>query len=169
MISACIFFLCFAMLLSYILFRILFYVPSRNERTEDIRLPEGKIYEVFWDEMRQWTLEARHTPHQEYSITSFDGLKLSGRFYEYAPDAPIELMFHGYRGDSERDLSGGMQRCFKLGHSAFIVDQRCAGNSEGNVITFGMKEHRDCLSWIDFLNVWNCRISMQHWPSAPMV
>lgn len=60
-------------------------------------------------------------------------------------------MFHGYRGSAERDLSGGMNRCFKLGHSALIVDQRCAGKSDGNVITFGIKEHVDCQDWINFV------------------
>lgn len=138
--------------ISYICFRIVFYVPPRgNLAQEDIPLPEGEIYEVFWDDMRKWALETRQTPCEEVSITSFDGLKLYGKFYEYAPGAPIELMFHGYRGCAERDLSGGMQRCFQLGRSALIVDQRCAGRSEGNVITFGIHEHRDCLKWIDFM------------------
>lgn len=138
--------------ISYLCFRIIFYVPPRKDKNfDEILLPEGKIYEVFWDDMRRWTMEARSTPYQEFSIISFDGLKLYGKYYEYAPDAPIELMFHGYRGDAERDLSGGMQRCFQLGHSALIVDQRCAGKSEGKVITFGVKEHRDCLLWVDFM------------------
>ena len=139
-------------LISYICFRIVFFVPDRNRTdSEDIQLPAGKIYEGFWDDMRKWALETRSTPFTEFSISSFDGLKLYGKFYEYAPGAPIEIMFHGYRGTAERDLSGGMQRCFRLGHSAFIVDQRCSGKSEGNVITFGICEYRDCLSWIDFL------------------
>jgi pimeloyl-ACP methyl ester carboxylesterase len=38
-----------------------------------------------------------------------------------------------------------------LGRSALIVDQRAAGRSGGNVITFGVKEHKDCLRWIDFM------------------
>jgi fermentation-respiration switch protein FrsA (DUF1100 family) len=37
-----------------------------------------------------------------------------------------------------------------LGRSALIVDQRCSGKSGGHVITFGVREHRDCLSWVDF-------------------
>ena len=90
-------------------------------------------------------------PCQEVSVTSFDGLTLRGRFYEYAPGAPIELMFHGYRGSSERDMPGGVQRCFKLGRSALLVDQRGGGRSDGNTITFGVKEHQDCLTWVDFI------------------
>jgi len=140
------------LLISYTLFRFIFYVPPRKPRdSKEIILPPGKIYEVFWDEMRNWVLEARRTPHENFSITSFDGLRLTGKYYEYAPGAPVELMFHGYRGDAERDLSGGMQRCFQVGHNVLIVDQRCAGASEGNVISFGIYEHRDCLDWIDFL------------------
>ena len=60
-------------------------------------------------------------------------------------------MFPGYRGVAERDLCGGVQRCFSLGHSALIVDQRACGESDGNVITFGIRESRDCHSWIAFM------------------
>ena len=90
-------------------------------------------------------------PHEDFWITSFDGLKLHGKFYEYAPGAPIELMFHGYKGNSDRDLCGGVQRCFKLGRSCLLVDQRASSASEGHIITFGIKEHRDCHAWIDFM------------------
>lgn len=133
-------------------FYVGFYVPNRKPKTDDsIEFPQGKIYEPYWDVMAQWVLEARAMPKEHMTITSFDGLKLHGAFYEYAPGAPIELMFHGYRGTAERDLSGGVQRCFKLGRSALIVDQRGSGLSEGNVITFGICEHRDCLGWIDLI------------------
>ena len=140
------------LLIAYYCFFTGFYAPRKNiPDPEAIDLPEGEIYEVFWDAMKTWTLETRATPHEDFFITSFDGLILHGKFYEFAPGAPIELMFHGYRGNAERDLSGGMQRCFQLGRSALIVDQRCSGQSGGNVITFGINEHRDCLAWVDFM------------------
>lgn len=134
------------------LFLFVFYVPPRKKRASDkIDYPPGKIYEPFYDSMKKWILTARSTPHEDVFITSFDGLKLCGKYYEYAPGAPVELMFHGYRGSAERDMAGGMHRAFRLGHSALIVDQRCSGGSEGNVISFGINEHRDCLAWIDFM------------------
>ena len=139
------------LIISYICFRIGFYAPPRPDNGGEIELPVGEIYEPFWPAMRKWAEETRALPQEEVSITSFDGLKLYGKYYEYAPGAPIELMFHGYRGAAERDLAGGVQRCFKVGRSALIVDQRCAGKSEGNVISFGVNEHRDCLKWIDFM------------------
>jgi len=140
------------MLISYICFRLAFYVPRRPDVPSDIiEIPEGEIYEQFRECMENWVREARAMPHEDVTITSFDGLTLRGKYYEYAPGAPIELMLHGYRGSAERDLSGGVQRCFKLGRSALIVDQRCSALSEGNVISFGVNEHRDCLSWIDYM------------------
>lgn len=142
----------FIMLTSYICFRMAFYVPPRKENDPDrIYLPEGKIYEPYWESMERWIREARSLPQEDFFITSFDGLSLHGKYYEFKPGAPIELMFHGYRGGAERDLSGGVQRCFQLGRSALIVDQRCSGQSQGKVITFGIKEHQDCLAWVAFM------------------
>ena len=62
----------------------------------------------------------------------------------------MEIMFHGYKGNSERDLCGAVERAFRVGRNALIVDQRGSGRSEGNTISFGVNERRDCLSWINF-------------------
>ena len=138
-------------LLSYLCFRMAFYSPDRPAIPNDaIDIPEGEAYEEFREDMEKWARDLRAMPHEEMSITSFDGLTLRGKFYEYAPNAPMELMFHGYRGTAERDLSGGVARCFQLGRSALLVDQRGCSDSEGNVISFGINEHRDCLAWLDF-------------------
>lgn len=140
------------LVIAYVCYRMAFYVPCRTPLPEEVvELPKGRIYEPFRQMITDWTLETRAMPREELYINSFDGLKLHGRYYEYKPGAPIELMLHGYRSTAERDLAGGVQRCFKLGHSALIVDQRCSGESEGNVISFGINEHRDCLSWVSFM------------------
>ena len=129
-----------------------FYEPPRKNKNPDlIEIPKGEIYEAHREKMENWVRQMRAMPSESFEITSFDGLKLRAKFYEYAPGAPIELMFHGYRGNAERDLAGGVERCFRVRRSAFIVDQRCAGESEGHTITFGINERRDCLKWIDFV------------------
>ena len=133
-------------------FRVGFYSPPRKPLPEGIiEFPEGEIYEPYYDSMRRWAEEARAMNPKSFQIQSFDGLNLRGKFYEFQPGAPIELMFHGYRGSGERDLTGGVQRCFRCGRSALIVDQRASGTSDGNIITFGAKEHKDCLSWVEFM------------------
>lgn len=151
-ISGILLFLAAAVLLiAYICFRMAFFAV-RKEKTdpEYIDLPAGKAYEPYHEAMTRWTKELRALPKEHVTVRSFDGLTLHGDFYEYAPGAPMEIMFHGYRGTAERDLSGGVHRAFSLGRSVLLVDQRCSGQSEGNVITFGIREHRDCLVWADF-------------------
>ncbi len=136
---------------AYVCYRMAFYSAPRKPAGDEIEIPIGEIYEVYRDTMEQMARQVRTMPHEEVSIRSFDGLTLRGNYYEYAPGAPIELMFHGYRGCAERDLPGGVQRCFKVGRSALIVDQRACGRSDGRTITFGIKEHKDCLAWVDFM------------------
>ena len=128
------------MLIAYLCFRMGFYAPRKKKADSDaIETPEGAIYDPYRPKMEQWVREARQLPRQHFTVQSFDGLTLHGDFFEYAPCAPMELMFHGYRGSAERDLSGGVQRCFKIGRSVLLVDQRCSCRSEGDVITFGIK------------------------------
>ena len=138
-------------LAAYGCYRFAFYEPDRKPVPKDaVDIPAGEVYEPFREKMEYWIRETRKLPHADVQITSFDGLKLRGKFYEYAPGAPVEIMFHGYRGNAERDMSGGVHRCFKVGRSALVVQQRCSRGSEGNVITFGINERQDCLKWVDF-------------------
>ncbi len=139
-----------ALLTAYICYRMAFVAKKRKQKEGEYDIPVGRIYAPYRDKVIQWVQEVRAMPRQEFFITSHDGLKLCARYYEYAPGAPIELMFHGYRGTPERDLPSGVQRCFKVGRSALVVEQRACGRSEGKVISFGINEHKDCLAWIDF-------------------
>ena len=137
--------------ISYICFRMVFYVPRKKEEfTNEIPVPMGKLYEPYHPLMKKWIKEARALKSEDFYIKSFDNLTLHAKYFEYAPGAVTEIMFHGYRGSAERDLSGGVQRCFALGRNVLLVDQRTSCGSEGNVITFGIKEHKDCLAWVDF-------------------
>ena len=142
-----------ALVTAYICFRMTFYVKRENQAVEDAKLPipEGEEYEPYREQIVNWINEIRAMPRRSVEIRSHDGLRLTGYYYEYEKGAPIEILFHGYRGNAERDLSGGVARCFSLGHSVLIVDQRSAGQSEGNVITFGVLESRDCLAWTRFV------------------
>lgn len=156
-------FLAFAVLLTaYICFYMTFYVPKKKYRmtdaeitrleTADPMIPEGEIYEVYREDMLRWTYANRARDFKRVSIISKDGLTLRGKFYEYAPHAPINIIFHGYRGWAERDLNGGVFRCAAMGHSALLVDHRGSGLSDGKVITFGVKEAEDCIEWVKFVH-----------------
>ena len=135
---------------SYVCYRMAFHSPDRPQTIADEdRFPPGKIYEPYHPRMRQWAHQVDTMPFEALSVTSKDGLILKAKYYELTPDSPVEILFHGYRGLAERDLCGAVQRCFSVGHSAILVDQRAGGRSDGHVITFGVKESEDVLLWID--------------------
>ena len=134
-------------------FFMAFYSPKRPDTlTEEDRFPPGKIYVPYYGRMAQWMDEVAEMPHEAFTVTAADGLILRGKYYEFTPDSPVEILFHGYRGLAERDLCGAVQRCFAVGHSALLVDQRAAGRSEGRVITFGVKESADVPVWVAAVN-----------------
>ena len=132
----------------FVLFILVFYAPRRPE--PEFPLPPGPAYELYHGVMIEGMKRMRAYPQEVFTIQSHDGLTLSGRYFEFAPGAPVEIMFHGYRGTAVRDLCVGMDRAFALGHSCLIVDQRTTGGSGGRVITFGLREYKDCLRWVDF-------------------
>lgn len=131
-------------------FFVFYSAPKKKFSDSEYDLPLGKIYEPYYDEMKHWIDQVRAMKCLEMKTVSFDGLALYGKYYEYSPDAPLEILFHGYRGNALRDLCGAVERCFALGRSALIVDQRGSGKSQGRLITFGVKERFDCLSWIEY-------------------
>ena len=138
------------LLISFICYMRVFYSPPRKPKSPDyFPLPDGDIYIPFHEVMIEGMKRARAMPRERMEIHSYDGLKLVGYYYECAPGAPIEILFHGYHGDGERDLAVGIERCFALGRSAIIVDQRGHGESEGSSATFGIKERHDCISWVN--------------------
>jgi len=138
------------LLISFICFMKIFYSPKRVAK-EEYPTPVGKIYDPFREDMIKWMKFTRTLPHTDIAIKSFDGLTLRGKYFEYKKGAPIEILMHGYRGCAERDMSGGVNRCHALERSALVIDHRASGASEGHVITFGILESRDCLSWVNYI------------------
>lgn len=134
----------------YVCFRLTFYMPKKQKIHKEDDMPPGKIYEPYYEQMRKWNKEARTFKKEDVCVTACDGLTLQATYYELFENAPIEIMFHGYRGSAERDLCGGLQRCLKLKRNVLAVDQRGHGRSDGNVISFGVKERFDVKTWAEY-------------------
>lgn len=133
-------------------FRKAFYNPPRvNENF--YQLPDGEQYDKHHDDMMQMIKEFDEAPFEWVETVSHDGLKLKGRFYNWHGDgAPIQIQFHGYKAMAIRDYSGGSRLAKALGYNVLLIEQRAQGQSDGNVITFGILERYDCLRWIDYVN-----------------
>lgn len=123
----------------------------RAKAGEDIfRLPKGEQYTVHQERSTAMIKIAAEIPYEDVWITSHDGLKLHGKYYHAADNAPLQIMFHGYRSAAVRDFCGGLQEALKMGYNVLLVDQRAHGKSEGKYLTFGVKERYDCLAWVQY-------------------
>lgn len=117
------------------------YDYTDDDQTRKIKPLQDEIIAEF--------LEA---PYEEVSITSHDGLKLTGRYYHVADGAPLEIQCHGYKGNALRDFSGAWRIAKAAGRNVLLINQRCHGGSEGHTITFGILERKDVLGWIRYAN-----------------
>ncbi len=93
----------------------------------------------------------KKTPHEWYYTTAFDGVKLAARYYDNNSTCTI-FLFHGYRSSAEHDFSCAVEMYYKMGFNILLADQRAHGKSDGKLITFGVKESRDVVSWAEFVN-----------------
>ncbi len=82
---------------------------------------------------------------------SFDGLRLKARYFDNGSENTI-LLFHGYRSSAKRDFSCAVEMYSDFGLNVLLCDQRSHGESEGKLITFGVNESRDVISWVEYVN-----------------
>lgn len=132
---------------SYYAYRIAFYAPPRDR--DQVVKPKNPQYDPYREEMRRLYRLLSERPCEFVSITSRDGLKLSGRYYHVKDGAPLDIGFHGYRSHPFTDFSGGTELSFQMGHNVLLIDQRAHGRSEGKTIGLGIPERLDLLEWVN--------------------
>ncbi|MBR2021162.1 MAG: alpha/beta hydrolase [Clostridia bacterium] len=137
------------LLFFYILFDMAF-APKRKHTSISRRIPNDDQYGPIRDRMLSNIDKLEALEFEAVTTKSHDGLTLYGRYYKRERENIVEIDFHGYRGHAMRDYCGGCFISKQNGISSIIVDQRSHGNSEGNAITFGIKERYDVVSWIEF-------------------
>lgn len=139
------------LLAAYYAYRMAFYSPL-SKRPDPFAPTKGKSYLPYRDLILKASQVMDRYQYEEVWIQSYDGKRLRGRYYHICDNAPLEILFHGYRSTCLRDCSGGHALSRKLKLNTLVVDQRAQGKSEGVTITFGIKERLDCLSWIQYAN-----------------
>lgn len=131
-------------------FMLAFYSPYTKAQFDPDMVPTGKGYDEYRDTMHGMIAELAAYHSEEVAILSYDGLVLVGKYIHVADGAPLDIMIHGYRGLALRDFSGGAVFRLKKGHNVLLCEQRAHERSGGHVITFGIKEHFDVVSWVDY-------------------
>jgi len=97
----------------------------------------------------QWLRE--HNAQEVYT-TSEDGLRLHGLWIPAEDPKGTILLAHGYRSTKLCDFGMAFPYYHELGMNILVPDQRSHGKSEGRFISFGVKESRDMICWINFHN-----------------
>lgn len=131
---------------AFLIFRLTLYTPNKTQNN-DFQLYKSRQMEPFREQVLVMIRELNARPFETVSVTSFDGLKLYGRYYHQTEGAPLAICFHGYRGTPSRDFSGGTRIYLEKGYNLLMAEQRGHKRSEGHRITLGIKERLDCLSW----------------------
>ncbi|MBR4026349.1 MAG: alpha/beta hydrolase [Lachnospiraceae bacterium] len=112
--------------------------------------PKGEQFEPYHDVIRKGVDQVLEVMGEQVYITSFDGVKLAGKYYHLKDNAPLVIFFHGYRCSSLRDGNGIFLYSRKKGYNVLMIDNRAHGLSEGRCITFGIKERFDVLHWVNY-------------------
>ena len=135
---------------TYMIYRIGFYSSEKNHGgIYDV--PEGEPFQRYKDKIISLVKDFDQKPFESVQIKAYDGLKLAARYYYVKDGAPVDICFHGWRGNGLRDFCGGSKISFELGHNVLLVDQRGQWDSGGHTMTFGVKEKFDVLSWVDYV------------------
>ena len=142
-------FLVFCLIL-VLTFHTAYYSPAK--RKEDPRhIPSKEQYQQVAEGILALVDNIESYPFEQVSIQSDDGLTLAGRYYHVHDNAPVVIVFHGYRSTAYRDCAGMFKLCMELGYNVLLPDMRAHGKSQGRVITLGIRERYDCLRWVEYI------------------
>ncbi len=118
---------------------------------DDVNDPCNKVLGEFKDRVGEGIAYINSTPCKWVETYSFDGLKLKARYFDNGEKNTV-ILFHGYRSSAARDFCCALKLYTDLKLNVLLVDQRAHGRSAGRLITFGVKERQDVVSWTEFLN-----------------
>lgn len=105
------------------------------------------VYNEYIQASHKWLKEKNA---ENLYITSDDGLRLHGFWIPAADPRGTVLMAHGYRSTMLIDFHLGFELFHRLGFNILVPEQRTHGESQGKYITFGVKESRDMMRWLEY-------------------
>ena len=112
--------------------------------------PEDSWYDTITTVHKSLS-EIRKLPHEDWQITSHDGLSLKAVFYPGTTNKTM-IWVHGYTSHAERESAFPGLFYHSMGYNVLIPYLRAHGPSEGDYISFGPLEAMDICKWIDRIN-----------------
>lgn len=143
---------CFLIIVAILLyFFSIAFVRKKGKDIENFENAVKRSLQPYKEQIKEGIDYINSLGCEEIYIKSFDGLSLFGRLYDTENARGTIILFHGYRSFAKRDFSCAVQMYIEKGLNVLLVDQRAHGKSEGRLITFGIKERLDVISWIDYV------------------
>lgn len=118
--------------------------------TSDNCKPRDKAYLLQYEEAIK--SDALNDPIIVH-IKSRDGLVLKGRLYKKQTSKPkaVVVAVHGFHSTGLRDMGRFADMYLRNGFDFLIISQRSHFDSEGEYLTFGVKESQDVLDWVNIV------------------
>lgn len=143
-----IFILIFIVLFS-VYFFFMAFVRRRKDESSDIDSKENDFLNEYRPVIKNGINYINSQPYKWVYCKSYDGLTLAARYFDMHSHNTV-ILFHGYRSSANRDFSCAVRLYCEQGYNVLLADQRSHGKSEGKLITFGVKERYDAVSWAKF-------------------
>ena len=117
------------------------YIPTKLMGK---RLPElSAIIKEHRDLLKQ-------IPYEDVSVKTQEGFCLKGWFFD-AGSKNTAIIVHGFNSKGWTDGVVQAYRFFKHGYNVLISDNRACGESEGDYLTFGIRESEDTARWAEMI------------------
>lgn len=130
----------------------LFFVACKRAPKEEWLEEKAAKYGDAYDYYQKGNQWLRSIQHEDLYMTARDGVRLHAVWVPAEQPRGTVVFAHGYHGSALREFSMVFDLYHKQGFNILIPAQRAHGVSEGKFITFGVKESRDFLEWIELHN-----------------
>lgn len=151
------FYLIIGIVILFIPYYILSIITYKNLIPRGIEKPLDECdltetqYKPYISNLYSDMKDMREKEYKEVEITSFDGLKLKGNYYNNNSNKTA-ILIHGYKATPLNNFSTIGKYLLDMGYNLLMIYQRTHGKSDGKYITFSKKEGEDLLLWIDYVN-----------------
>ena len=122
---------------------------KQKQQALEATIPESlkPIYNAQFNELARWYNSA---DKESLILNSIDGLKLYGTLLKIKEGEPYLIMLHDY-GQKGLSLLKQAYEFAQKNFNILLIDQRCHGLSQGEYISYGLKESIDLIQWIQYL------------------
>ena len=109
---------------------------------------KGTVFEKYKDLYKEVIPKVQAMPHERVTVTSSDGTKLAGDFFDNGSDDTV-IFVHGFSSNKYNNFAKPADD-LKDRVNFLMIDQRAHNDSEGKWVTFGIREQYDLCAWAEW-------------------